>query len=77
MVVAAHTAIYTNMYIKVQLLIFWEGFFIKCGKLAGGINSHSAVGALARSATDVSWVTRPGSQMAFQFIPKVLNGVEG
>lgn len=76
MVVVAHTAIYTNMYIKSTIIGILGRLFYKMWK-AGWRNKLSFSHALARSATDVAWVTRPGSQMAFQFIPKVLNGVEG
>ena len=47
----------------------------RCCNIAAGTCFHSAERTLERSSNDVGAI-RPDSQSAFQFIPKVVNGVE-
>lgn len=64
-----------NMLLK-QPPFFWRGVFFKyILNLLAGIFSLSATRALVRLSC-WCWVIRPCTQLAFQWIPKTLDGVE-
>jgi hypothetical protein len=52
---------------------FWEGFLLDVGTLLRGLPfSHKSISEVGHWC----WAISPGLQSAFQFFPKVLDGVE-
>uniref|UniRef100_A0A0E9WTX1 Uncharacterized protein n=1 Tax=Anguilla anguilla TaxID=7936 RepID=A0A0E9WTX1_ANGAN len=51
-----------------------KALYYRCWSTAAGICFHSARSSLVRSGTD--WAISPDLHLAFQLIPKVLDGVE-